>query len=186
MQDTAKRLFIAIPLPQEVKDELERIVQLLKKESFCEGTYTNVQDAHVTLQFLGSVQEGEIDTIDAALRTIAYPPCFAALGSLGSFTKRGHSAIIYVDILSPSLLLLIERIQHGVAPWIEKKEHKSFVAHVTLMRIKKIKNEASLQSFLQNTSMKHIPFTIDSFLLMQSVLLPKGPFHIPLKKYALL
>lgn len=184
MSDT-KRLFIAAPLPLLVHQELQRIANLLKKNNSCQGTYTNIHDAHVTLQFLGSIAEQDIAPIDAALQTITYQKCFASLDSVGSFTRHGHVAIIYVDILSPSLSRLAQRIQQAIEPWLAKKEKQSFVAHVTLLRVKKIQDQQKLQSFLKDTMVNHSEFTIDSFDLMESTLLPEGPVHTIIKRYTL-
>ncbi len=180
-----KRLFIAIPLPQPVRDELARIQTKLKKSALCEGRYTNATQAHLTLVFIGSVDTEEVDPIKQALATVSFPELTAELGSANAFQKYGEVRIIYLDIICQELATLANLVAEALSPWA-KKEDRPFVSHATIMRVKKVTDTQKLISLIQSISVEPHAFSIDSFLLMESELGHDGPVYRELERYELL
>jgi len=54
------RLFVAIELPAAVKQEIARAQEVLKVEHCFEGKYVNPEQVHITIKFIGAVQENQI------------------------------------------------------------------------------------------------------------------------------
>jgi len=186
MQKTnQKRLFVAIPLPQSVRNELALIQTKLKQSDLCEGRYTNAMQAHLTLVFIGSVAAEEIDSIKQALATISFPALTAELGSIDVFKKHGEIRIIYLDIICQELATLANLIAEKLSPWVPKEE-RPFVSHATIMRVKKVTDPDKLISLLHGISVEPQTFSIDSFLLMESQLGPEGPTYHEMARYELL
>jgi 2'-5' RNA ligase len=179
------RIFVAVPLPDLVRQELSRLVTYLKKEKLCDGNYVNPAVAHITIQFIGLVLQQEISEIHAALQTISYPAFPAALGPLDYFAKRGHPSIVHVAVQSKGLEDLAILIRNAVASWVQKDDSKNFVGHITLLRIKKIYDQDALRTFLDTAIVQPIVWNVDSFMLMQSILLPDGPQYTVLHEYRL-
>ncbi len=180
-----RRVFVAIFFPQEVYDELQHIGKVMKKAALCEGNYIKPENTHLTLQFIGEIPEQEVEEIDQALLKISYPQCEAKLGQLGAFIKKGRVAIIYVDVICPYFSTLAQLVREAVAPWVQKKEDKPFVAHGTVMRVKKVKDTDVVLSLLKDISIKPVSFMIDAFVLMESELMPEGARYHQIKKYQL-
>ncbi len=65
--------------------------------------------------------ESSVAKLDSALQTIAYQKCTARVGAIGSFAKQERIAIMYVEIVSPSLTVLAQLIQEAVRPLDRKK-----------------------------------------------------------------
>lgn len=180
-----KRLFVAIPLPQPVRDELARIQTKIKKSKLCEGRYTNAEQAHLTLVFIGLIDAAEVDPIKNALATISFPALTAQLGAIHYFQKHADVLIIYANIICQELATLASLVADTLSPWVVK-EDRPFVSHATIMRVKKVEDTQKLISLIQSISVEPYTFSIDSFLLMESELGPDGPIYRELERYALL
>ncbi len=179
-----KRLFVAIPLPQPVRDELARIQNKLKQSDLCEGRYTNAAQAHLTLVFVGPVDAEEVDPIKQALATVSFPALATELGSIDVFKKRGEVRIIYLDIICQELATLANLVADTLSPWVAPEE-RPFVSHTTIMRVKKVQDTEKLISLIKGISVEPHEFSIDSFVLMESELGPEGPIYHELERYAL-
>ncbi len=180
-----KRLFVAIPLPQTVRDELARIQNKLKKSELCEGRYTNATQAHLTLVFIGPVDAAEVDPIKQALGTVSFTALTAQLGAIHYFQKNEAVRIIYANIICQKLAALASLVADTLSPWAAKDD-RPFVSHATVMRVKKVEDTQKLISLIQSISVEPHTFSIDSFLLMESELGPDGPSYRELERYPLL
>lgn len=184
MDENNRRLFVSCPLPLDVKTILGQFIDDLKKESLCEGNYVDPQKAHITLKFLGPIDENELPEITRSLKTIYHKKMLATVGPPQWFERNTHIQIIYVGIVCPELATLAEQIEGVLAPWVPR-ETRSFVSHVTIMRVKKINNQPALKDFLSTYQIDQRPFSIDSFDLMASELTPEGPEYTILQEFAL-
>jgi len=172
-----KRLFIAVEVPPLVIKELQRIEHELKRAHLFKGTYINPLHAHITLKFLGEVDEQLIPVIHERLLNIKYELMYAKLGKLDFFTsKKNIPRLIYCSVICPELITLAQQIDQELADLIEP-EQRSFTNHLTLARIKHVDNYDDLIKFIESYSVESIQFDIDSFFLKESVLTPKGPSY---------
>ncbi len=178
------RLFIAIEFPQEIIDEVARIQRYFKKRKLFEGTYTQQRGMHMTLAFLGEVAPENIEPIRDALRTIMAPAMHASLGSFDFFLSRQEVKVLFLNVRCPELTPLVAQIETVLAPWY-KKEMRSFVAHVTIARVKWVPDREKLETVLQEFAIKKIDFTINSFVLKKSELTPDGPVYTDVESYQL-
>ncbi|MGB8367212.1 MAG: 2'-5' RNA ligase family protein, partial [Candidatus Babeliales bacterium] len=71
-------------------------------------------------------------------------------------------------------------------PW-SLAENNSFVNHVTIARVKKIENtnKKRLLDLLHSIMVKPLQFTIDSFVLKESILSEQGAIYIDKAIYKL-
>ena len=78
------RLFVALDPPDEVKDALDRL---------CEGLpgirWSDPSQFHLTLRFIGEVEQGTFYEIGEALANVSHAPFELALKGLGQFPPRG-------------------------------------------------------------------------------------------------
>ena len=184
-QTHSKRLFVAIPLPPSARNELMRIQNELKQSALCEGRYTNANQAHLTLVFIGSVDATEVTPIQNALQTISFPALTAKMGTISHFEKHGQVRIIYLDIICQELATLAGLVSDTLTSWAQK-EDRPFVSHATIMRVKKVPDNEKLISFINNITVEPESFPIDAFVLMESELGPDGPEYRELARYTLL
>ena len=86
--DKSHRLFVAIELPQQVRDNLDSICNDVAQKELFVGRCKRSENIHLTLKFFGEVAESVVPEIDAALKTISFQSCTARLGSLDVFSTR--------------------------------------------------------------------------------------------------
>ena len=184
-QTHSKRLFVAVTLPPSARNELTRIQNKLKRSALCEGRYTNANQAHLTLVFIGSVDESELPAIKNELQTVSFHALTATVGSVGTFEKHGQTQIIYLDIICQELATLANLVAETLTTWAQK-EDRPFVSHATIIRVKKVMDNEKLLSFIQSIDVEHASFNINSFMLMESELGPDGPEYHELARYTLL
>jgi 2'-5' RNA ligase len=143
VSERAFRLFIAISLPDEVKDQIEKAQQELRgalRENFVR--WTKREQFHLTLKFLGNVGESRVAELIGALRGACFGFASIRLRAerIGFFPDSRFPRVMWVwvhdekDVL-PALQRVIEAAVKSFTP--EKPEPK-FTGHVTLGRIQRI------------------------------------------------
>jgi 2'-5' RNA ligase len=156
------RLFVALDLPQEIKQSLEPLSRGLG-----DVRWLGPEQQHLTLRFIGELDNGRMNDVIDALALIVGEPFELRLKGLGHFPPRGEPRVLWVGVeRSPSLGQLKRRIdwalrQVGLAP-----ESRKFAPHVTLARIKGPLSPTRLGTYLMRHS------------LYQSALFPVSAFHL--------
>lgn len=168
------RLFTAIPMPEEIADQLDGLCHGLPAIRWADpGAF------HLTLRFLGEVEQGTFVEIGVALAAISRPPFDLRLKGLGTFPPRGAPQTLWAGVEpSEALTALRRRIDRaldaiGVAP-----DRRRFVPHVTIGRFRALPPEARFGSWLGPRALfRSSSFPVSRFALFSSVLRPEGPLH---------
>ena len=148
MSDTSipahPRLFIAISVPERVKDEMEK-TQAELRAALPENAVRWMGRAqfHLTLKFLGNVEAQRVDALGDSLRRACgnFPALPLRAERIGCFPDLRYPRVIWAwvhdagDVL-PKLQLAIEG---AVAGFTAEKSEEKFTGHVTLGRSKTIK-----------------------------------------------
>lgn len=138
------RLFIAIPLPEEIKIALENVQRELRHAAPKEGLrWTTRDQLHLTLRFLGNVQTQHVDALTQALRSASETYSALELRSqgLGAFPNRGAPRVLWAAIEDKTKQLpsLQAAIQSATLVFTNEKPEERFAGHITLARVKRIK-----------------------------------------------
>ena len=80
------RCFIGIDLPIEVIIEIQRIQK--KLEPNFTGRLTSSENLHLTLKFLGEIEEDAINDVKKRLSSITHPPFELNLKDVGVFFSK--------------------------------------------------------------------------------------------------
>jgi 2'-5' RNA ligase len=135
------RLFVAIPLPETVRDEILRVQgelrPLLPREA---ARWTRSDQLHVTLRFLGNVAVEAIETLRQSVGAVclnASPLALRAQG-VGFFPNPRSPRVVWVGINGSGERLsdLQAKIEAAVSPFSPEPGEKNFAGHVTLARLK--------------------------------------------------
>ena len=159
------RLFVAIDLPDDVKDLLEPL---------CRGVpgarWTRDRQFHLTLRFIGEVDGGGAQDIDASLAGVRAPGFSLSLGGVGHFGNGGNVRVIWAGVeKSPALRHLHDKIESAVVRAGLPPEGQKFNPHITLARPKSAPPTSKLQEYLAyNNLFKTPPFEVTHFTLFQS------------------
>lgn len=175
------RLFIAIDLPQAVRESLRHMTSPLARVR-----PVPVEQLHLTLKFLGEIDGTLALDVRDALQTVSLPPFTMQLKGCGVFPPRGNPRVLWVGIHPLSeVTQLYKRIETKLAQIQVPKEKRKFSPHITLARLPD-SPVRFLPEFLAGNSLFSSPtFTVDSFTLYSSRLTPKGAIHTPLASYLL-
>ncbi len=133
------RLFLALSPPQAALAELESAVAPLR-ETWPELRWVGPELWHVTLAFLGEVDEGKRDELDrrlerAAARHVGMP---LAIGRCGAFAsvKKAHVLIVHIEGQTVAVARLAASVAAGArragAP--PPDEGRRYRPHLTLAR----------------------------------------------------
>lgn len=118
------RLFAALPVPAEIREELYRL-----NSSFPGLRFS--RNLHLTLFFIPAADN--VDEYAKALGQIQAPPFRLALTGLGSFGGR----VLWAGVESaPGLLNLQRRIAARMEAMGEEGEKRPYTPHITLCRLK--------------------------------------------------
>ena len=174
------RLFIALNIPEEIRKKLYEEAVLLKKEGMFEGKVTGKDNLHLTLKFLGDVEEEKVGEIKERLNGISLGKFDVMLGGLGVFDEN-FVRIIWASLLGVEELQgEVDRVLLGMFPREER-----FMGHVTIARVKNVKEKRSLIDRLKVVRLDNFKFRVESFELMKSELSKSGPEYEVLEKIEL-
>lgn len=183
-----KRIFIAIKT--EPGETLLRIHSSLKSVLGAERiTWTDPANIHLTLAFLGETEEELIRAVSVMLKQkcTGFVDFSFSLKGTGIFKNYRDPRVIWIGIEHcEKLVKLNNEINIGLNDAGFKLEVRPFKPHITLGRIKSIKNPAALRSALekyQDTFIQEVPVT--EVILFESILKPSGPEYRPEGKFSL-
>ncbi|WP_313757292.1 RNA 2',3'-cyclic phosphodiesterase [Tissierella sp.] len=129
------RVFLAIEFTGEIKEYLYKIQQIVKKHSTT-GNFTNKENFHLTLRFIGEVKDDELNKLKEVLDHILLNQESFQLvfNQLGEFTRK-NKKIIWIGLQSNKELdLLYSNLEERLEIYGYQKEERGFVPHITLGR----------------------------------------------------
>lgn len=169
------RLFVAIAMPADVAEALDGLLRGLP-----EARWTDFDDLHLTLHFIGEVDHATFYEAGELLAGISLPPFDLMLEGLGQFPPRGALRQLWLGVAAnPALERLRRRIGHRLAEAGVTLERRKFVPHVTIARFRQPPSEPRLAAYLRRHSLFRLPpFPVDSFGLYSSTLRSDGARHV--------
>jgi len=175
------RLFIAIELPEEVKESLMRL-----RSAIPGARWVPREQLHLTLSFLGELNESELPRLTGALAGIHAAGFGLRFSGTGCFPNPRQPRVLWVG-LEPEPLLesLAAVVRKTVLSCDIPQEDRPFSPHITLARLKQ-PSSREVAAFLDHPQKLKIPLVrVREFILFQSSLTPQGAIHIPLRKFSL-
>lgn len=159
------RLFISINFSDRVLDELRSIASRLQEGSK-KGNFTRRDNFHLTLAFLGEINETKLPRVCEAMDALRCRPFDIRILGLGKFTNVGGD-IYWLGIeRSLEMTQMHSELTGGLVGrgfYLKKKE---FCPHLTLGRGVILKEEFMLDRFTD--SLPEISTHIDRIHLMRS------------------
>ncbi|MEX0684068.1 MAG: RNA 2',3'-cyclic phosphodiesterase [Dehalococcoidia bacterium] len=133
------RLFIAVELPGEVRQQLSALQHELQRRGLERLRWARPEGIHVTLKFLGETSAERRPLIEQALKEGAegVEPHKLMLGKVGRFGSRNAPRVLWVDVAGDvdTLQGLQKRVDERIAPLGFPAETRPFAAHLTLARV---------------------------------------------------
>lgn len=175
------RLFIAIELPDHCKRGLGEL-----RAAIPGVRWVPAEQIHLTLAFLGEVDEETSGRLAAALARIQAPPFTLSCTGTGCFPNRHRPRVLWVGVNpDPGLTGLAAMIHDAVLACGIAQEERPFSPHLTLARLK-LPCAREVGAFLDlHPGVDLPPFPVTEFILFQSRLTRQGAEHIPVRSFPL-
>lgn len=171
------RLFIAIDIPQNLKEKLSLICAKLKKCDL-DAKWVNTANIHITLKFLGETAEEQLDEIKNIITSVAghFNRLELNVGGFGFFPNEISPRVFFVstdkeETLKNISLQLEDKLENLNFP----KEGR-FKSHLTLARLRSKKNIDCLKEEIKKISIE-AKFPVTEIILLKSTLKPTGPVY---------
>ncbi len=183
-----KRTFIAIKV--EAGDETSGAFGIMK-DSLKDSSvrWADIYKMHVTLAFLGDTSEDTIKEVSNMLRQIcAKVNRFEfRISGLGFFRSLNDARVIWAGIEnSEKLSDLFSIIKSGLDGLGVDTEEREFRPHLTLGRLKRIKNKHTLEElFSRYGDYKFQDVNVAEVIYYESILQPSGSVYLPIKTFRL-
>jgi 2'-5' RNA ligase len=185
------RAFIAIDIPEDVRAAFGDAQARLKRAPISvKVSWMKIDNLHLTLQFLGYVEEPGIDKIKSALPAVAarHQPFELSVHGAGAFPNEYRPRVIWVgcDDGGGELKALANAVQTAMQPLGFEPEHREFSAHLTLGRVKQPRPDVALTKALE--SIRNQVFgtlRVTVIHLFESQLHPEGSIYTKLSSHAL-
>ncbi|HEY4263999.1 MAG TPA: RNA 2',3'-cyclic phosphodiesterase [Micropepsaceae bacterium] len=159
------RLFVALELPETVRDRLTAL------EGGVPGArWAGDEQLHLTLRFIGEVDENVANDIDDALAGIRTPAFALELAGVGEFGGKKPRALWAGVRANDALLHLQRKIETALQRIGLPAEERKFSPHVTLARMHSAPQEKIVQFLTQHALFASGPFPVDRFVLFSSQL----------------
>ena len=138
------RSFIAIELPDKLKQELAQLEAQLKMSQQSGVKWVDPDSIHLTLKFLGNIATDRTGEITRAMEAAAQgiPPFQLKVKDLGVFPNLKRVQVAWVGITGEvnKLSQLQQRVESNLAGIGFAPESRPFVSHLTIARLR---NQAS-------------------------------------------
>lgn len=175
------RLFIAIELPEIVKQQLASL-----RMDIPGVRWVPPVQLHLTLAFLGVVTEETQSMLEKHLETICMPVFPVHFTQTGCFPDRRRPRVLWVGVEpEPLLAMLAGNIRTSVLACGIPQEARPFSPHITLARIK-VPGAGDVRTFLDHSLEGDIlPLDVRNFTLFASRLDATGAVHTAIKSFQL-
>ena len=170
------RTFIAIELPDRVREALGRHIGRLRRQLPGSFRWVKPESVHLTLKFLGDTDEDQVPAIAETLRqALAGLSEFdLRTGQLGCFPNAERPRVVWLGMEGElDKLASLQRKVEEVCIGLEfEREKRRFVPHLTLARVSR-----PAPVHLYKVSEESGPFTVTGVSLIESELTPRGAIY---------
>jgi RNA 2',3'-cyclic 3'-phosphodiesterase len=187
--NTTIRAFIAIELNDHIRHELSRIQSLLKRAD-ADVKWTEPENLHLTIKFLGDTPIDKLPEINSVLEQTAnaFHPFDIEIQELGAFPNTHAPRIIWAGVTrqADQVTAIASMIESGLEPLGFKKADRAFSTHITLGRARSPDGKVCLSRAIAKTALPTgLTQKISRLILFQSELTSSGPVYSTIHQSAL-
>ncbi len=168
------RLFVAIDLPEQVKDAVAGIAG----RELTGARLVPREQLHLTLRFIGDADEAQYQAIKAGLGKIKGAAFSLALKEVGHFPPGRRPRVLWVGMEeSAPLLELQEEVERALVGAGVPPEERGFSPHITIARLKETPPVKVMALEEKHRQFSAGPFPVEEFYLYSSTLTREGAIH---------
>jgi len=180
------RVFIAIELESSIKEKIARIQTRLRVIQD-KIKWVEPSSVHLTLKFLGEIEEEKLEKVHQITRELGerVSPFKIEVKGMGVFPGFSSPRVIWIGARDTSGEL------EKLAAWLEEalaregfvREKRKWKAHLTLGRVKFLKERERLRELIQKEMETDAgKMEVKDITIMRSQLTPKGAIYTSLGK----
>lgn len=169
------RTFVAIELSGDIRERLAEAQECLRS---CGAhlTFVRPEYIHVTMKFLGEVEEKGLPKVIAALKTVSFVPFTVNAGMVTvDNPKRPHTVWCAIEDSGESRNLF-RSIEDVLEPLGFARETRRFTPHATIARVRR-PDQSLFTALDQLKTRTYGSCIIAGFRLKKSTLTPQGPIY---------
>lgn len=189
------RLFLAIALNDAVRAACAGVAEDLERRLARAGARRAVkwverENLHVTLRFLGEVEEPRVAPLLERLSApLDLPPFEIRVGGGGAFPASGPPRVTWIGVRDgePRVHGVFDALDSRLVPLAFERETRPFTPHVTLGRVREIDRGPGreLRQWLSGVPVDLGAQPVSQVTLFRSHLSPQGPRHEVLREMSL-
>jgi RNA 2',3'-cyclic 3'-phosphodiesterase len=174
------RLFIAIDLPVEIMEYVSPLQASLDKDS---AKLTLAKSSHLTLKFLGEVDEDKVNNIIKCLEGVKFRSFQLYTTNIGVFKNWNYLSVIWLGLKESSdPNVLHSDIEKSLSEFNFKTDFE-FHPHITLSRVSYVNKRDALKESTEKIKTEEKEFVVSSFVLYQSTLTQVGAVYNKIKEF---
>lgn len=180
------RLFVALDIPDTVREALTALSRDLRKLSSSDTRWVRIDGTHITLKFIGYTQPEQAELIRAALSSVRVDgPVEMQFAGLGFFPNPRRPRVLWAGVAGgPELRALAAAIEAQLEPLGVPREERDFNAHITLARFDSPRGLDALRAAVEQLGVPEFGrATAREFYLYRSVLKRGGAEYTRLASY---
>jgi 2'-5' RNA ligase len=187
------RLFVAVELGDTLVKHVTELIGELRNRSAdmaprAKVTWPGHERLHLTIAFIGEVEDARAAAIQAALARAIHVPAFdLTLAGTGAFPNHGPPRVLWAGIEQgkESLIALEHEISERLAVLGIPREKRPYNPHLTLARVREPGGLRAGRLYEGLEDRRLGTTHVDAITLFQSRLSPRGPTYVPLLRASL-
>lgn len=184
-----KRLFIGIDISANARQAAAIYIDHLRSEAEnLRVGWERPEKLHITLKFLGGIDERELPPLEAALERAAslHDHYTASLVGTGCFPPKGQARILWLGVRDDGETVQIaSSVEDEFSKLGYEREKRKFSPHLTIARLREPDRSSELSSLHLSRKFEPIAFEVDEIVLYESRLQPSGSEYSRLKRFSL-
>lgn len=183
-----KRLFVSVDL-DGLADEVRAIQEPLADLPGVDPV--DPEGVHVTLKFLGEVDESRAseltDALGRAVESVGVGPFEAVFEGYGVFPSLGYISVVWVGVGAGSeeLARLHEAIERETTTLGFDPEEHDFTPHATVARVRDARSKSEVRELVREEDPALGRLRVEEVRLTESALSADGPVYETVESFAL-
>jgi 2'-5' RNA ligase len=179
------RLFVAVDVPEALKERIETDVVGRLRPSLPAARWTRPEGRHLTLKFLGRVEDDGVAGVREAVRSVAgrHRAFRAAFSEVGGFPSLRRTRVLWVGVGEGAapMAALASDLERGLEPLGLEPERRPFRGHLTLARFR----SPTVVGELAGVRVPAEDFEVTELVLFESRLHPQGARYAAVERFPL-